>query len=429
MEPNCPLSAFRVLTHHGDSSGCYIQDFLVSRDEDVTPYHLEARWSYVKAPEGTFPRFAVVEASIREITTISCRKPVTVIDLVLADGEGTLFRAATGLGLSRIASQVRVDSGMSIVVCQKNIILLNDNPLEPSLFMVIHRMGLREQPNLANQQPKQAKTELELELCDYRKDHFTDPDFFPQDDRFPALTVDCYPNESVKTVMQSGRVVFMSGVDLPPDLQDRRVDFLAIPNVFAEATNSPIENGTWGIDRGEKYSRAWRDLVSYHARPEGRHWYTDRERIHYGNGSISMCPCKSQHGLLACAAFFAQPSSIDEAYLFRAAKHHEHRVVPHDCSSFDCLTTGSQQSLYCWWYSVNFFGTFGVASKLPGCVICQVVRHCPSPSDANIIWLVRQQALFGHSLLANCFHEIARFRSDEEEDHAGQRKRGRANLE
>lgn len=374
------------------------------------------------------PRFVVVEASAREIASISCRKPVTVVDLVLADGEGTLFRAATGLGLSWTVSQFRVESGMSIVVQQKNIILLNDNPLDPSLFMVIHRMGLREQPNLDNPPPKQAKAEWELALQDYQKDHFTDP-VSPHSKRFPALTVDCYPKESVKKVMNSGRVVFMSVADLPQDLQDRRGDFSAVPNVFAESDNSSVMNGTWGLDRGERNSCSWKDLVSYHARPDGKQWYSDRERIHYGNSCITQCPCKGQHGLLACAAFFAPPGMISETDLFRAAKHHEHRAVPPDCSSFDSLGTGSQQALYCWWYSVNLFGTFGVPSKPPSCVVCQVVRHCPSASDANIIWLVRQQASIRKSLLANCFNDIARFRTDEDENHAGQRKRGWAQQE
>lgn len=294
MEGGCPLSAYRVLTHHGDASGCYIQDFLVSRDHEVTPYHLDSRWSYVAAPAGTMPRFVVVEASAREIASISCRKPVTVVDLVLADGEGTLFRAATGLGLSWTVSQFRVESGMSIVVQQKNIILLNDNPLDPSLFMVIHRMALREQPNLDNPPPKQAKAEWELALQDYQKDHFTDP-VSPHSKRFPALTVDCYPKESVKKVMNSGRVVFMSVADLPQDLQDRRGDFSAVPNVFAESDNSSVMNGTWGLDRGERNSCSWKDLVSYHARPDGKQWYSDRERIHYGNSCITQCPCKGQH--------------------------------------------------------------------------------------------------------------------------------------
>jgi hypothetical protein len=412
------LAQHTVIENHGDASCCYIQDMLLTRDKDVTPYHLSARWSYVRAPEGTCPRFLVVDTKCREISSFLIQKCVRVVDLVLADGEGTLFSAVTSLTQSNLVGSIPFERGMTLIVKDKEVIVLDDHPsANPRALMIINKMAVRFPPHYDDNNPPAvpAKT-LEL-LSQCEKDNYTDDVSLAS----PVVDVHCFPNATVESVRRNHRIHFMSVDDeLPEEMRERRCSFPSQPIVYKEAPTSMINDGKWGLDRGDAFSCAWRDFVEN----ESQDWYENKERIQLRNENVEPCLCKTRFGLRACCAFFVPPEIIPTDELFAVAKEHGHTALLKESHSncFQSISHASQQALLSWWYMTNFFSMFPTCRTLPNCVVSRIVCRYPSPSDEHILWMVTQQAGLGKSLLAKCIQDSIRMET-EDDTTSGTKKR------
>lgn len=412
------LADYAVVENHGDASGFYVQDVLLTRNKDVTPHHLNARWSYVKAPPGTCPRFVVVDAKPRDIMSFSHQKCVRVIDLVLADGEGSLFRAVTSLTLSRMVSSQPPEPGMTLIVKEKHFILLDADPANFRAFMIIDQMALRFQPNNPPiNEDLTTRGTLDM-MSNYKKDNYTDN----SDNTDGQISTDCYPKLTVEKVMREWQIQFMSLSELPLELHRRRLAFSAKPSLYREASIPLLENGRWGIERGEKHSRAWSDF--YAEKRESREdWHENQEHIQLRNNNVEPCLCKTRHRLCACCTFFVPPNKLPQVELFATAQEHAHKALPLNASNFESLSHASQQVLCSWWYAVNIFAMFPRYPDLPICALSRIVCHHPSPNDQHILWMVTQQADVGDSLLAKCILDSIRMESEDNNANASRKRK------